>query len=184
MNTYETPKSTELWLYNDCHKINPSGPFGVTSTQRFRAACSSKSRYFPGILTAYFNSKYFLLYTRELLGCLLGVSASGRNSCRGNNLMIGFSDRNRIIRENAFEQTEKKSGLKFQNGLALIGLRTTGTCSKTYAWVNFGGPRQRLAGKVHSDVTARKRLFTGNSFILWCYLTWQLTKDSSENKDD
>ena len=32
----------------------------------------------------------------------------------------------KIIRENAFEQNKKKPGLKFNPGLALIGLRTTG----------------------------------------------------------
>jgi len=32
----------------------------------------------------------------------------------------------KIIRENAFEQKKKKPGLKFNPGLALIGLRTTG----------------------------------------------------------
>ena len=32
----------------------------------------------------------------------------------------------KIIRENAFELKKKKSGLKFNPGLALIGLRTTG----------------------------------------------------------
>ena len=152
MNTYETPKSIELWLYNDCHKINPSGPFGkflfyviltisylwacsiiphwkVIITQRFRAACSSKSRYFSGILTAYFNSKCFLLYTRELLGCLLGVSASGWNSCRGNNLMIGCSDQSKNYTRKCFWTNGKEIRIKIENGLALIGLRTTGTCS-------------------------------------------------------
>ena len=32
----------------------------------------------------------------------------------------------KIIRENAFEQKKKKPRLKFNPGLALIGLRTTG----------------------------------------------------------
>ena len=32
----------------------------------------------------------------------------------------------KIIQENAFEHKEKKPGLKFNPGLALIGLRTTG----------------------------------------------------------
>jgi len=32
----------------------------------------------------------------------------------------------KIIEENAFEQKNKKQGLKFNLGLALIGLRTTG----------------------------------------------------------
>ena len=34
--------------------------------------------------------------------------------------------REKIIRENAFGQQKKKPGLKFNRGLALIGLRTTG----------------------------------------------------------
>ena len=34
--------------------------------------------------------------------------------------------REKIIRENAFGQQKKKPGLKFNPGLALIGLRTTG----------------------------------------------------------
>ena len=33
----------------------------------------------------------------------------------------------KIIRENAFEQKKKKLGLKLNPGLALIGLRTTGS---------------------------------------------------------
>ena len=33
---------------------------------------------------AYYNCKYFSLYTREVLGCLLGISPSGQNSCGGN----------------------------------------------------------------------------------------------------
>ena len=35
----------------------------------------------------------------------------------------------KIIRENTFQQKKKKPGLKFNPGLALIGLRTTGSCS-------------------------------------------------------
>ena len=35
----------------------------------------------------------------------------------------------KIIRENAFEQKKKKPGLKFNPGLLLIGLRTTGPSS-------------------------------------------------------
>ena len=34
--------------------------------------------------------------------------------------------REEITRENTFEQKKKKPGLKFNPGLALIGLRTTG----------------------------------------------------------
>ena len=39
---------------------------------------------FSGILTVYFNCKYFFKYTRELLECLLGISPSARNPCGGN----------------------------------------------------------------------------------------------------
>ena len=39
---------------------------------------------FSGILTVYFNCKYFLIYTSEQLGWLLGISPSGRNPCGGN----------------------------------------------------------------------------------------------------
>ena len=39
---------------------------------------------FSGILTVYFNCKYFSTYTRELLGCLLGISPFGKNFFRGN----------------------------------------------------------------------------------------------------
>ena len=42
-------------------------------------------------------------------------------------LVIRCSKKNReIIRENAFKQKKKKNGLKFDPGLALTGLRTTG----------------------------------------------------------
>ena len=43
--------------------------------------------------------------------------------------MIGYSKKireNKIIRENAFDDKKKRPGLKFNPGLALIGLRTTG----------------------------------------------------------
>ena len=43
-----------------------------------------------------------------------------------NNLMIGYSKKNR---ENAFDEKKKRPGLKFNPGLALIGLRTTGPWS-------------------------------------------------------
>ena len=40
--------------------------------------------------------------------------------------MIRYSKKNReIIRENAFEQKKKKPALKFNPGLALVGLWTT-----------------------------------------------------------
>ena len=73
VNTHETHTSIELWLnYDTCsHKINPSGLFG----NFLFYACSSKTRFFfSGILTAFFNCKYFSLFKRdrELLGCHLG----------------------------------------------------------------------------------------------------------------
>ena len=37
----------------------------------------------------------------------------------------------KIIRENAFDQKKKKPELKFNLGLALIGLRITGPCTFT-----------------------------------------------------
>ena len=40
--------------------------------------------------------------------------------------MIGCSKKEEITRENTFEQKKKKLGLKFNPGLALIGLLTTG----------------------------------------------------------
>ena len=36
---------------------------------------------FSGILTVYFNCKYFPKYMRELLACVPGISPSGRNPC-------------------------------------------------------------------------------------------------------
>ena len=40
--------------------------------------------------------------------------------------MVALKRIQKIIRENAFELKKEKSGLKFNPGLALIGLRTTG----------------------------------------------------------
>ena len=40
---------------------------------------------FSSILTVYLNCKYCPYYTRELLGCLLGISPSWRNPCGGKN---------------------------------------------------------------------------------------------------
>ena len=41
--------------------------------------------------------------------------------------MIGYSKRiEKIIRESAFDNNKKKAGLKFNTGLVLIGVRTTG----------------------------------------------------------
>ena len=45
----------------------------------------------------------------------------------------------RIIRENTFQQKKKKPGLKFNPGLALIGLRTTGSWLSCLNWVDQAG---------------------------------------------
>ena len=43
------------------------------------------------------------------------------------NLMIGYAKKiDKIIRESAFEKKKKKPGLKFNPGLGLTGIRTTG----------------------------------------------------------
>ena len=77
-------------------------------------SCSKQGKVNPG-LVQYFHFRYeslrskfsFILFpTIWLLGALKG--------------------REKIIRENAFEQKKKKPGLKFNFGLALIGLQTTG----------------------------------------------------------
>ena len=82
-------KSNEVRLYNKCHKINLSSPFAdflfyisptISYLWVWTIETSSLPNYsmrplqikiFSGIQTVYFNCKYFSLYTRELLGCLL-----------------------------------------------------------------------------------------------------------------
>ena len=87
----------EIWLYYcKCHKINLSGPFGyflfdvilTTSYMYLREWTIETSslpkdslrplikqiEIFSGVLTAYCNCKYFSMYTREILGCLLGAN--------------------------------------------------------------------------------------------------------------
>ena len=50
----------------------------VIITYRFLAApVQANSSFFSGILTVYFNCKYFPYYTRELLECLLGFRLLG-----------------------------------------------------------------------------------------------------------
>ena len=44
-------------------------------------------------------------------------------------LLDALKKREKIPRENAFEQQKKKPRLKFNPGLGLIGLQTTGPCS-------------------------------------------------------
>ena len=103
--THVTQKSIELWLHNACHKIYLSGPFRIfclyviPTISYLRAQTIETSslptdsshplfkqvEIFPGILTVYFNCKYFPKYKRELLECPLGISPSGRNPCGGHN---------------------------------------------------------------------------------------------------
>ena len=101
--THVAQKSINIHANYKCHKINLSGASGVflsyvilsnhlllagvknrnvIITQRFHAAPDQANRDF--FLTAYYNCRYFSLYKREVLGCLLGISPSGRNSCGGN----------------------------------------------------------------------------------------------------
>ena len=67
----------------------------VIITYRFLAAPVQANRDFIYIdcMTVYFNCKYFPYYTRGLLECLLGISPSGRNPCRVNNLATYIQDR-------------------------------------------------------------------------------------------
>ena len=54
--------------------------------------------------------------------------------------MIGYSKKNReIVRENAFNEKKKRPGLKFNPGLALIGLRKTGpwVLPKIKIWAGY-----------------------------------------------
>ena len=82
-----TQKSVEVWLHNKCHKIYLSGPLGmfclyvILTISYLRAQTIETSslptdssqplfkqiEIFSGILTVYFNCKYFPYYTRELL---------------------------------------------------------------------------------------------------------------------
>ena len=86
-----TRTSIELGLYNKCQKINQSGPFGyflfkiiltISYLKRHYYStipwglCFQQIEVFSGIPTAYFSCKYFPIYTRELLGCSLGISLS------------------------------------------------------------------------------------------------------------
>ena len=44
--------------------------------------------------------------------------------------MIGYAKKiEKIIRESAFDKKKKKPGLKFNPGLALTSVRTTGPCT-------------------------------------------------------
>ena len=51
-----------------CHKINVSGPFGdILFYVILTTSYLQNDPIFPGILTVYFNCKYFSIYTREPL---------------------------------------------------------------------------------------------------------------------
>ena len=116
--THITQKSIEVWLYdpvmyNKCHKINLSNPFGhflfyiILTISCLRAWTIKTSllptncmrplikqiKVFSGILTAFFNCKYFV-YTSELLGCLLEISPCGRNDPAGATKLIIESFKN------------------------------------------------------------------------------------------
>ena len=96
-----------VWLYKKCHKINLSGLFGhfpfyvILTISYLRAWTIDTSslpndsmrplieqfEIFSGLLTAYFNCKYFSI-TR---GSLVGISPSGQNPCWGNNKSLGVN---------------------------------------------------------------------------------------------
>jgi len=65
-----------------------------------RAPWLIKSRSFSGILTAYFHCKYFPLYTRELLVCLLG--GNKYFGAKYTNFFIPFSYTNRCLNHCSF----------------------------------------------------------------------------------
>ena len=64
-----------------------NGPFYAEEDLQLRANPVWANRFFfPGILTEYFNCKYFPICTPERLGYLPGISPSGRNPCGGNSV--------------------------------------------------------------------------------------------------
>ena len=92
-----TQKSIEVWLHNKTHKIYLSGPFRIfclyviltISYLRAQTILTSslptdssrplfkQINMFSGILTVYFNCKYFPWYTREFLERLLRILPAG-----------------------------------------------------------------------------------------------------------
>ena len=56
-------------------------------------------------LTVYFNCMYLSIYTRELLGCLLGISPSERNPCRGG----GGATSTNVKKESKREEAKKSA---------------------------------------------------------------------------
>ena len=63
LNTHETHKSFELWLYNDCHKINPSVPysnllFAIVLTFSYFRVCSIV-QHWNVIITQWFRAAPF-----------------------------------------------------------------------------------------------------------------------------
>ena len=90
--THVTQKSIEVLLYNKCHKINLSGPFGhflfhvILTISYLRAWTFETSSLPKDSLRApdQANCKYFSIYKSKLLRCLLGISPAGQNPCGGN----------------------------------------------------------------------------------------------------
>ena len=62
----------------------------VIITYRFLATPvqANQDFFYIDCMTVYFNCRYFPSYTRELLECLLRISHSGRNPCRGNDMQL------------------------------------------------------------------------------------------------
>ena len=98
--THVTQKSIEIWLYNKYHKIR-CVILTISYLRAWTIETSSSPNdsmkpliqqieIFSGILTAKFKCKYFSTYTRELLGCLLGISPSGRYSRGGTHAYSQF----------------------------------------------------------------------------------------------
>ena len=87
--TRVTQKSIEVLLYNKCHKINLSGPFGhflfhvILTISYLRAWTFETSPLPKDSLRApdQANCKYFSIYKSKLLRCLPRISPAGQNPC-------------------------------------------------------------------------------------------------------
>ena len=96
-------KSFEVWLDNNCHKINLRGPFEdflfyVILTISYLKAkrhhystlqcapflANQANRDFFWYTDCIFKNEYLSLHKCELLRCLLRISDSGQNTCKGN----------------------------------------------------------------------------------------------------
>lgn len=56
-----------------------------------RPLINEQIKVFSGILTAFFNCKYFV-YTRELLGCFLEIHLLGEMTLQGQQIVEGFKN--------------------------------------------------------------------------------------------